>query len=198
MALAATTGLLQIAFARKRISALADRIGSRSFKNRLDRLFSNPQPSPTLVENSPSTLDYFRSQVGKTLDRTPSAAGNWLAGTLLEVDVHAIKVAYTVRPDQCNPGRILHGGIASLMLDDVIGMGNFVAGSEFLMTSINLSVDFLSAAQVGERLEVSARLVRSGANLNHWEAEIRKESGKLVAKASSNLIKTHVRIVDLK
>ena len=150
------------------------------------------------MENTPNTpLDYFQTQIGKTLDRTPSAAGNWLAGTLLEVDVHAIKVAYTVRPDQCNPGRILHGGIASLMLDDVIGMGNFVAGSEFLMTSINLSVDFLSAAQVGERLEVSARLVRSGANLNHWEAEIRKESGKLVAKASSNLIKTHVRIVDL-
>jgi acyl-coenzyme A thioesterase 13 len=46
-------------------------------------------------------------------------------------------------------------------------------------------------------LEVSARLVRSGSNLNHWEAAIRKESGKIVAKASSNLIKTHVRIVDL-
>lgn len=142
-------------------------------------------------------IDYFRSQVGKTLDRTPSAAGNWLAGILLEVDLHAIKVAYTVRPDLCNPGRILHGGIASLMLDDVIGMGNFVTGSEFLMTSVNLSVDFLSAAQIGERLEVSARLVRSGSNLNHWEAEIRKESGKLVAKASSNLIKTHVKSSDL-
>jgi len=140
------------------------------------------------VENSPSTLDYFRSQVGKTLDRTPSAAGNWLAGTLLGVEVHEIRVAYLVRPDMCNPGRILHGGIASLMLDDVIGMGNFVAGSEFLMTSINLSVDFLSAAQVGER---------SGSNLNHWEADIRKESGKIVAKASSNLIKTHVKIADL-
>ena len=143
-------------------------------------------------------LQLFQSQVGKTLDRTPSAAGNWLAGTLLEVDQQAIKVAYTVRPDICNPGRILHGGIASLMLDDVIGMGNFVAGSEFLMTSINLSVDFLSAAQVGERLEVSAKLVRSGANLNHWEAIIRKDSGKIVAKASSNLIKTHVKIADLK
>jgi uncharacterized protein (TIGR00369 family) len=145
-----------------------------------------------------SPIDYFRSQVGKTLDRTPSAAGNWLAGTLLDVDNQFLKVGYIVRPDMCNPGRILHGGVASLMLDDVIGMGNFVAGSEFLMTSINLSVDFLSAAQVGERLEVSARLVRSGSNLNHWEAEIRKESGKLVAKASSNLIKTHVRIADLK
>jgi uncharacterized protein (TIGR00369 family) len=144
-----------------------------------------------------SPIDYFRSQIGKTLDRTPSAAGNWLAGTLLEVDHQLLKVAYTVRPDMCNPARILHGGVASLMLDDVIGMGNFVAGSEFLMTSINLSVDFLSAAQIGDRLEVSARLVRSGSNLNHWEAEIRKESGKLVAKASSNLIKTHVKIADL-
>jgi uncharacterized protein (TIGR00369 family) len=151
------------------------------------------------VENTPnSPIDYFRSQIGKTLDRTPSAAGNWLAGVLLAVDNSEIKVAYTVRPDMCNPGRILHGGIASLMLDDVIGMGNFVAGSEFLMTSINLSVDFLSGAQVGEQLEVSAKLVRSGANLNHWEAFIRKDSGKIVAKASSNLIKTHVRIIDLK
>lgn len=150
------------------------------------------------MDNSSITpMDYFRSQVGKTLDQTPSAAGNWLAGTLLKVDEHEIRVAYKVRPELCNPGRVLHGGIASLMLDDVIGMGNFVAGSEFLMTSINLSVDFLSAAQVGERLEVSARLVRSGTNVNHWEAEIRKESGKLVAKASSNLIKTHVRISEL-
>ena len=142
-------------------------------------------------------LQLFRSQIGKTLDRTPSAAGNWLAGTLLAVDAQQISVAYQIREDMCNPGRILHGGIASLMLDDVIGMGNFVAGSEFLMTSINLTVDFLSAAQIGERVEVTATMVRSGANLNHWEAVIRKESGKIVAKASSNLIKTHVKIADL-
>ena len=142
-------------------------------------------------------LQLFRSQVGKTLDRTPSAAGNWLAGTLLSVDAQQISVAYQILEDMCNPGRILHGGIASLMLDDVIGMGNFVAGSEFLMTSINLTVDFLSAAQIGERVEVTATMVRSGANLNHWEAVIRKESGKIVAKASSNLIKTHVKIADL-
>ena len=142
-------------------------------------------------------LQLFRSQIGKTLDRTPSAAGNWLAGTLLAVDTNQLSVAYQIREDMCNPGRILHGGIASLMLDDVIGMGNFVAGSEFLMTSINLTVDFLSAAQIGERVEVTATMVRSGANLNHWEAVIRKESGKIVAKASSNLIKTHVKISDL-
>jgi acyl-coenzyme A thioesterase 13 len=142
-------------------------------------------------------LELFKTQIGKKLDKTPSAAGNWLGGTLLEIDLHHIKVAYTVRPEMCNPGKILHGGIASLMLDDVIGMGNFVAGSEYLMTSINLNVDFLSAAQIGETLEVTAKLIRSGSNLNHWEAGIRKESGKFVAKASSNLIKTHVKLSEL-
>lgn len=147
-------------------------------------------------KNSPQ-LHYFKSQIGKTLDNTPSRAGNHLAGILLEVETDFIKVQYTVREEMCNPGRILHGGMASLMLDDVIGMGNFVAGSEYLMTSINLNVDFLSSAQIGEKLEVSANLVRFGSNINHWEAVIRNEKGKIVAKASSNLIKTHVKLSDL-
>lgn len=146
----------------------------------------------------PTPLEFFTSLIGKKLDHSPSAAGNWLDGTLLEVSVTHIKVRYKVRPDMCNPARILHGGIASLMLDDAIGMANFVTGTDYLMTSINLSVDFLSSAQIGEELDLTANLVRSGANLNHWEAVIRKETGKIVAKASSNMIKTHVKMSDLK
>lgn len=142
-------------------------------------------------------LESFAAQVGKKLDKTPSPAGNWLAGTLLEISENHIKIQYEVRMEMCNPARILHGGVASLMLDDAIGMANFVAGSEYLMTSINLSVDFISSAQIGEKLNVSAKLVRSGSNLNHWDAVITKGSGKLVAKASSNMIKTHVKLSDL-
>ncbi|MDF2156398.1 PaaI family thioesterase [Algoriphagus sp. CAU 1675] len=149
------------------------------------------------TNNISPQLEFFKSQIGKKLDKTPSAAGNWLGGTLLEIDQHSIKVQFEVRPEMCNPAQILHGGVISLMLDDVIGMGNFVAGSDYLMTSINLNVDFLASAKIGEMLEVSAKLVRFGSNVNHWEAIIRKESGKIVAKASSNLIKTHVKIQDL-
>lgn len=149
------------------------------------------------MDTTSPQLEIFKNQIGKKLDKTPSAAGNWLAGTLLEIDNHHIKVSYEIRGEMCNPAKILHGGIASLMMDDVIGMGNFVAGSEYLMTSINLNVDFLASAQIGEVVEVSAKLVRSGSNLNHWEALIRKESGKIVAKASSNMIKTHVKLSDL-
>ncbi len=149
------------------------------------------------MEKPNKSLDKFKKLIGQKLDKTPSMAGNWLAGTLLQIDKDFIKVSYLVTAEMSNPARILHGGVASLMIDDVIGMGNFVAGSEYLMTSINLNVDFLSAAQIGEKLEVSAKLVRSGANLNHWDAVITKESGKLVAKASSNMIKTHVKLSEL-
>lgn len=149
------------------------------------------------MENTNKGLVQFKQLIGQKLDKMPSQAGNWLAGTLLEMESGYIKVSYTVTAQMCNPARILHGGVASLMLDDVIGMANFVSGSEFLMTSINLHVDFLSGAQIGEKLEVSAKLVRAGSNLNHWDAVITKDSGKIVAKASSNMIKTHVKLSEL-
>ncbi len=149
------------------------------------------------MENPNKSLEQFKKLIGQKLDKMPSMAGNWLAGTLLEIDRDFIKVSYLVTAEMSNPARILHGGVASLMIDDVIGMGNFATGSEYLMTSINLNVDFLSAAQIGEKIEVSAKLVRSGSNLNHWEAVITKDSGKLVAKASSNMIKTHVKLSEL-
>ncbi|WP_323831783.1 PaaI family thioesterase [Algoriphagus sp. D3-2-R+10] len=149
------------------------------------------------MENPNPQLEHFKKLIGKKLDKTPSMAGNWLEGTLLEIEKGFIKVSYIITPAMCNPAIILHGGVASLMMDDVIGRGNYVAGSEYLMTSINLTVDFLSAAQIGEKVEVSAKLLRSGANLNHWEAVITKESGKLVAKASSNMIKTHIKLSEL-
>jgi len=142
-------------------------------------------------------LEFFKKLIGQKLDKTPSMAGNWLGGTLLEVEEGTIKVSYIITPEMCNPAKILHGGVASLMVDDVIGMGNFLAGSEYLMTSINLTMDFLSAAQIGEQVEVSATLLRSGSNLNHWVATISKKSGKLVAKASSNMIKTHIKLEEL-
>lgn len=149
------------------------------------------------MENQNLMLEHFQKLIGQKLDKMPSMAGNWLGGTLLEIEKGFIKVSYTVTPAMCNPAKILHGGVASLMMDDVIGIANFATGSEFLMTSINLNVDFLSSAQIGEKLEVSAKLVRSGANLNHWDAVITKESGKLVAKASSNMIKTHLKLSEL-
>ncbi len=142
-------------------------------------------------------LASYQKLEGKIIDQSPSQAGNWLKGKLIKATHGSVTVAYTVREEMTNPGKILHGGIMSLMLDEVIGASNFLTGNEYLMTSINLSVDFLSPARVGDTVLVTSQLVREGKNINHWQAEIRSEAGKLIAKASSNLITTPVKISDL-
>ncbi|KEO73588.1 PaaI family thioesterase [Anditalea andensis] len=142
-------------------------------------------------------LRTYQKLIGHKIDKSPSKAGNWLGGILLAAEYGSMVMEYEVREEMCNPGHILHGGIASLMLDDVIGAANYITGNEFLMTSINLNVDFLSSAKIGERLKVKAELVRQGRNVNHWKAEILNADGKIIAKASSNLIVTKVRISDL-
>lgn len=150
-----------------------------------------------MTDQMNSKLSFFKKMIGQKLINMPSRAGNWLSGTLLELEHGYTKIEYEVREEFCNPGRILHGGISSLMLDEVIGLANFALGSEYLMSSINLNVDFLSSVKLGEKVQVEAKLIRSGSNLNHWEAVIKKESGKIVAKATSNMIKTHVKLSDL-
>ena len=142
-------------------------------------------------------LRTYQKLIGQKITQSPSKAGNWLEGTLLEANYGNLTMEYEVREEMCNPGHILHGGMASLMLDDVIGAANYIIGSEFLMTSINLNVDFISSAKVGEKLRVNAELVRKGRNVNNWKAEILNSDGKIVATASSNLITTQVRISDL-
>lgn len=142
-------------------------------------------------------LSLFQSQLGKKLTQSPSKAANWLEGTLLEVSEKHVAVAYQVTADMCNPGRILHGGVSSLMMDEVIGMANVIASDEYLMSSVNLSVDFLSSAKPGDILRVEAKLIRKGSNLNNWESVITQSSGKIVAKAGSNMLKTHVKLADL-
>ena len=139
----------------------------------------------------------FTKWLGKKIENGFSPAGNWLGGTMLRFEEDMIRVSYEVRHEMCNPMKILHGGISSLMMDEVIGMANYLLEEEFLMSSVNLNVDFLSTAKMGEILEVEARLIRSGAKLNHWEAVIKKDNGKIVAKATSNMIKTHVKLSDL-
>ena len=150
-----------------------------------------------MTDQMNSKLSFFKKMIGQKLINMPSRAGNWLSGTLLELEHGYTKIEYEVREEFCNPGRILHGGISSLMLDEVIGLANFALGSEYLMSSINLNVDFLSSVKLGEKVQVEAKLIRSGSNLNHWEAVIKNESGKIVAKATSNMIKTHVKLSDL-
>ncbi|MEZ0483651.1 PaaI family thioesterase [Fibrella sp. GW2-5] len=128
------------------------------------------------------------------MNRTPSGMGRWLGGTLVQIEEGRTVIRYVVRDDMVNPMQVLHGGAASAILDDLCGLTVFALGREYGYTSVNLTVDFLNAARLGEILTAEATIVRAGRNIIHVEGRIDNADGKLIAKCSTNLVQTTVKI----
>ncbi len=141
-----------------------------------------------------SRLALFQSLVGQPMNQSPSGLGRWLNGTLLVVEAGRTLARYVVREDMVNPMQVLHGGTASAILDDLCGLTVFAMGREFGYTSVNLAVDFLNAARLGETLTAEANVVRAGRNIIHVEGRINNADGKLIAKCSTNLVQTTVKL----
>lgn len=136
-------------------------------------------------------LAYFRSRLGQALSQaSPSPLGHWLNGTLVGAEEGSLTVEHLIRDEFCNPGGILHGGTASAMMDDVMGMTVFSLGLDAFYSSINLSVDFLWSAKPGEILTVKSSIIRQGRKIVNAACEIRNAENVLIAKATSNLVTT--------
>jgi acyl-coenzyme A thioesterase 13 len=120
---------------------------------------------------------------------SPSPFGRWLNGKLLEVSVGLLKVSFEVREEFTNPAGIMHGGVLAGMMDEIIGMTGYTLNNEGLFVAASLNVDFLRPSNVGDTLLVSANVVRAGKTMLHIVSEIHNSEGKLIAKASTNLVK---------
>ncbi|WP_025763154.1 PaaI family thioesterase [Dyadobacter tibetensis] len=152
------------------------------------------QQANSEVQTDDSRLRFFQSFIGQSMSQSISPVGRWLNGTLLAIEPGAMKMSFVIGPDMINPMMVLHGGIAATILDDVIGTMVYALGREHAYTSVNLNCDFLHAAKLGDTLIAHAFVVRAGRNIIHVEAELVDEQGKIIAKCSSNMIQTSLKI----
>ncbi len=141
------------------------------------------------------TLHWFKQHIGTyTGELSPSPYGRWLNGFLQEASEDSFVMIYTVREDMTNPVKILHGGVTAGMVDDVMGMMLAALSDEFFFTTVNLSVDYLSSAKVGEKVSVHSKIVRKGKQIINAECRVSNADGKLIAKASSNCVVTNIKL----
>ena len=145
------------------------------------------------METNPR-FDYFHSQIGQNMAQSVSGVSRWLNGTLRVVELDRMVADYLIRADMVNPVGVLHGGAASAILDDLCGMLVFTLGREYAFTSVNLSMDFLNPARQGEILTAETRIIRAGRNIIHVEGRISNAEGKLIAKCSTNLVQTGLKL----
>ena len=136
-------------------------------------------------------IDFFRNNIGKaSAEISPSPVGRWLNGTLIEVEEGSLTMEFIVRKDMCNPGGIMHGGVAIGMMDDIIGMTTFLMQNQAFYSTVNLNTDFLYSAKPNEKLIVKSKIVRMGKKIAHAEGEICNEAGQIIAKCTTNLVAT--------
>jgi uncharacterized protein (TIGR00369 family) len=132
--------------------------------------------------NNP-VLDFFKSNIGKSFGEVSlSPFGRWLNGTLIDVQEGSLTAEYIVRKDMCNPAGIMHGGVATGILDDLIGITVVASSSQVFYSSVNLNIDF--------KLFAKTKIVRMGKKIAHVEGEIRNEAGQIIAKCTTNLVAT--------
>ena len=134
------------------------------------------------------TLSELQSFVGKKVTDGRSPAGAWLGFTLQSVQQGLATATVLVRPEMTNPYGNIHGGMMSLIADEIIGWAVLSLEAGHYYTSINLSVDFLYAAPVNTTLTATATIMRHGKKIINVQVEIKNADGALVATAHSNLV----------
>lgn len=130
---------------------------------------------------------------GKIMTESPSATGNWLQFTIENVTKGYAEISLVIRPEMTNPYQNIHGGMMACIIDESIGWAVLSLESEMNYTTLNLSVDFLYAAHLGEQIIAKSRVVRHGKKVVNVNCEVFNVQGEILAKASSNLINTSMQ-----
>ncbi|HRO41533.1 MAG TPA: PaaI family thioesterase [Flavipsychrobacter sp.] len=148
------------------------------------------------ADYSGNILQHLRDRfLGKLVSESRSPAGNWLAFTLEKIERGSAEISLTVRKEMCNPYGNIHGGMMSLVMDEVIGWSVVSLDTNNNYTSLNLNVDFLYAIKEGEKLYAKAEVIREGKKIIHVECRVSDTRNNLLGKASSNLIVTSMKPV---
>lgn len=141
-------------------------------------------------------LELLQERLGTVLNDTLSPAGSWLGFTLVSVSKGKATATLTVRPEMCNPYGNIHGGMMSLVIDEIIGFAVISLNADHHYTSVNLNVDFLYAIKRGETLRAEGEVIRYGKKIMNVDVRVyQQETNVLLAKASSNLTSTNMPIL---
>lgn len=98
-----------------------------------------------------------------------------------------MRVALMLEPHHTNPRGVMHGGVVTTLMDEVIGGAIALArGMETMRiaphATVEMNASFLAAARPGDRVVVEGRVLRLGGYVAFGEAEAHRGDGELIAK----------------
>jgi uncharacterized protein (TIGR00369 family) len=123
--------------------------------------------------------------------KRPAPGAVVLGQEILDVNVEegSARVAYNTTDTLANRYGAIHGGMTAAMLDDVISLaaGLTIEWGQITPT-LEMKVSYIAQGKVGARILAEARTVRRGGTVIFLEADLKDETGKLIATASSTVM----------
>lgn len=91
-----------------------------------------------------------------------------------------------IGPQHLNRLGLLHGGFVSMLLDNGCGVAirNAIGNTDAGAVTVSLSVNFIAGAGSG-RVTATGRVTGGGKSLKFAEAELRDDTGRLLATGSA-------------
>ncbi len=139
-----------------------------------------------------AVIRFLQSRVGKKPASYMPPVTRWLDGTLKEVKKGSITAEFVVRPEMANPVGFMHGGLQNAIIDDVIGMTAATLGKGAFCLSVNLYVDYLGKASVGDLITARSKILRKGKKLLNVQCELLDVNGGIIARGISNLVRSKI------
>eukprot|EP00057_Strongylocentrotus_purpuratus_P029570 XP_011684044.1 PREDICTED: acyl-coenzyme A thioesterase 13-like [Strongylocentrotus purpuratus] len=114
---------------------------------------------------------------GDAISRAQRAELNVVAATQNKVTAE-----YVVKSEHCNNHETLHGGFTATAIDFLTTVALMIDEEDSRPgVSLNLSVNYLKALKVGEKVTVEGEVLRKGRSVAYTTARILNEKGDLAA-----------------
>jgi acyl-coenzyme A thioesterase 13 len=137
-------------------------------------------------------LEFLKTLTGKFLNDTPSPFGRWLNGKLLAVDLGKATIEYSVRTEMTNPLGTMQGGVFATMMDDTLAVAVYSLGKDKLYVAANFYLDYLEGIKAGEKVIVTADILREGNTILNVEMKMHNAEGRLISTGKCNLVAKNV------
>lgn len=133
-------------------------------------------------------VEFFRRGIGNNLWQEHYPIMKLLNGSIVEVNEGHLVYEFKVTENLLNVNGILHGGMMATMMDELMGAATWTMNRANAYATINLNVDFITAVRADEIIRGEGNVIKAGNTVMHTDAKLFNASGKLVAKATSNLV----------